>query len=283
MIISIIWVIVYFSKHKWVPDLKRNIAISFISILFILHPTLAQNSLSIFQWVEIDDDVSKVRIFTDMDWLNNEHLSWCFIIGLPILAIWVTFTPIFALILLAKNINKNEDNRIKQYMLILYQGLKPNRYYWEFVNTLRKVLILMSFALLVVVSLAYKILISLMILLFTFRIQVRLKPYKNDNYNNIEILAIFAGSITLFSGLIFINDEGNQTILNTLVLWFLIVFNIVFLARWAYLYVLCMSEKNKVFERILIIFKIMMCQKKIFGKLKNLSISHLTYYYRRQA
>ena len=49
MIISIIWVIVYFSKHKWVPDLKRNIAISFISILFILHPTLAQNSLSIFQ------------------------------------------------------------------------------------------------------------------------------------------------------------------------------------------------------------------------------------------
>ena len=103
-------------------------------------------------------------------------------------------------------------------MLILYQGLKPNRYYWEFVNTLRKVLILMSFALLVIVSLAYKILISLMILLFTFRIQVRLKPYKNDNYNNIEILAIFAGSITLFSGLIFINDEGNQTILNTLVL-----------------------------------------------------------------
>ena len=137
---------------------------------------------------------------------------------MPILAIWVTFTPIFALILLAKNINKNEDNKIKQYMLILYQGLKPNRYYWEFVNTLRKVLILMSFALLVIVSLAYKILISLMILLFTFRIQVRLKPYKNDNYNNIEILAIFAGSITLFSGLIFINDEGNQTILNTLVL-----------------------------------------------------------------
>ena len=67
MIISAIWVVVYFIKHKWVPELKRNIAISFISIILLLHPTLAGNSLSIFQCVEIDDDMNKVRIYTEMD------------------------------------------------------------------------------------------------------------------------------------------------------------------------------------------------------------------------
>ena len=67
MIISAIWVGVYFIKHKWVPELKRNIAISFISIILLLHPTLADNSLGIFQCVEIDDGISKVRIYTEMD------------------------------------------------------------------------------------------------------------------------------------------------------------------------------------------------------------------------
>ena len=64
--ISTIWVVIYFIKHKWVPELKRNIAISFISIMLLLHPTLAENSLSIFQCVEIDDNESKVRIYAEM-------------------------------------------------------------------------------------------------------------------------------------------------------------------------------------------------------------------------
>ena len=49
VITSMIWVIVKLICSKWIPDLKRNIAISFISIIFLLHPQLANNSLSIFQ------------------------------------------------------------------------------------------------------------------------------------------------------------------------------------------------------------------------------------------
>ena len=67
LITSMFWVIVTIVCPKWVQDFKRNIAISFISIIFLLHPTLAENSLSIFQCVEIDDGVSKVRIYTEMD------------------------------------------------------------------------------------------------------------------------------------------------------------------------------------------------------------------------
>ena len=69
------------------------------------------------------------------------------------------FTPIFALILLARNIKKGEHNKVKQYMLILYQGLKHEKYYWEFVNSLRKVLILMSFSLLITYRPSYRIMI----------------------------------------------------------------------------------------------------------------------------
>ena len=122
---------------------------------------------------------------------------WCLIIGFPILIIWVIFIPVFALVLLTKYIKKGDDSKVKQYMLILYQGLKPDRYYWEFVNSLRKVLILMSFTLFVTFSIAYKIMIATIILLITFRIQVYLNPYKNEEYNSIEISALLAGTITI--------------------------------------------------------------------------------------
>ena len=67
LLISLIWVLIYMVKRNWVPELQRNIAISFISIVFLLHPTLAKNSLSIFQCVEIDEGINKVLIYTEME------------------------------------------------------------------------------------------------------------------------------------------------------------------------------------------------------------------------
>ena len=187
---------------------------------------------------------------------------WCFVIGFPILIIWVIFIPVFALILLTRYIKKGDDSKVKQYMLILYQGLKPDRYYWEFVNSLRKVLILMSFTLFVTFSIAYKIMIATIILLVTFRIQVYLNPYKNKEYNSIEISALLAGTITISSGLIFtINDEDQESFWNAMILMFVIIFNIVFVLRWTYLFIKSMSEKYKLFKKILIATQYVFCLK----------------------
>lgn len=187
---------------------------------------------------------------------------WCFAIGFPILVIWVIFIPIFALILLTIYIKKGDDNKIKQYMLILYQGLKPNRYYWEFVNSLRKVLILMSFTLFVTFSLAYRIMIAIIILLITFRIQINLNPYKNDDYNSIEILALLTGTVTIFSGLIFtMDDEDQESFWNAIIMMFVIVFNIVFVLRWTYLFMKTMSGKYKIFKQIVTVIQYLFCIK----------------------
>ena len=200
-------------------------------------------------------------------------MSWCFIIGFPILVIWVAFTPVFALVLLAKNIKKGENNKIKQYMLILYQGLKPDRYYWEFVNSLRKVLILMSFSLLITSSPIYRIVVAVIILLATFRVQLRLNPYKNEEYNNIEILALLTGSLTILSGLIFTSDEEQNTVLNALVLIVMILFNILFILRWAYLLIVCLSEQYKVFQYIIIVIEVLNCKKNFqTGKYDQISL-----------
>ena len=76
VIIAMIWTIMKLVSKKCVSEMSRNLAISFITIVFILHPTLAFNSLSIFQCVEIDHNVSKVRLYTEMECYSGEHIFW---------------------------------------------------------------------------------------------------------------------------------------------------------------------------------------------------------------
>ena len=148
-------------------------------------------------------------------------------------------------------------------MLILYQGLKPDRYYWEFVNTLRKVLLLMSFSLLITYKPSYRIMIGVIILLITFRIQVYLNPYKRNEYNDIEIIALLTGSLTILSGLIFTSDEDQNTILNGFTLIAVIVFNVTFILKWLYLLILCLSEQYVIFQYVILFLEVLRCQRKL--------------------
>ncbi len=49
LIIALIWVIVRFLKPKLVKNLTRNLVISFISTVYLLHPKLTQQSFGFFK------------------------------------------------------------------------------------------------------------------------------------------------------------------------------------------------------------------------------------------
>lgn len=154
---------------------------------------------------------------------------WILVISVPILAFWVISLPLTALVLLHKNIRK-EDNKIKQYLLILYQGLKKDKFYWEFVNSARKIVIFAIFPL----SLNLKMLVSILVLIIFSRVQVKLLPYNDPENNDIELSAINAGIITILSGMLYSQEEEVKSI-NFLLFMICIVLNINFLANWVYL------------------------------------------------
>jgi len=148
--------------------------------------------------------------------------------------------PLITLVLLFRNIKKKES-KITQYFLILYQGLKPDKFYWEFVNTLRKSLVLASLLL----PNNIKLIASALILFSTGRIQMALKPYKNNENNKVEFLAILAGVFTILSSLIFSSEEKVKAI-NTIVLVFMIIFNLNFLSQWLYLLIQIYEDKYRI-------------------------------------
>ena len=49
LIYAVVWICMYFILKKYFKDFKRNIIVSVVVILYLLHPSLTRSSLSIFQ------------------------------------------------------------------------------------------------------------------------------------------------------------------------------------------------------------------------------------------
>ena len=66
LLYSVMWTILHLALNKYFKDLTRNIIVSIIVILFLLHPTLTRSGLSIFQCVKVDDNEFRVRVDINM-------------------------------------------------------------------------------------------------------------------------------------------------------------------------------------------------------------------------
>ena len=202
-----------------------------------------------------------MRQHMDYEWYSSNHLLWAFAIGFPVLVVWVIGMPLIALIILIKYRAHLETVVIKKYLLLLYQGLNSYAFYWEFVNTLRKFLMLWCIVFLTSFSIYYRIMIGTIIVFIILRIQVNLQPYKDEQNNRIEILATLAGMITLSWGILFVQKDDKVENFNIVVAILVFMFNISFILNWVYLFIVSWNIKNQTFNKILNIFGKIICQK----------------------
>ena len=120
------------------------------------------------------------------------------IIAVPGLFVWVFGVPIFALVILYKNKHNLDSGPTRRIFLMLYQGYKHNKFYWEFVNTFRKVLLLVFSTLLSLFSVYYAATIAIATIWIMIHTQHRIQPYVDKRYNTIEIKAMLASCMTLY-------------------------------------------------------------------------------------
>ena len=132
-----------------------------------------------------------------------------------------------------------------------YQGLRHETYYWEFINVIRKVILYVCNVLLSTYNGFYRASVSILFLVILFRVQIRIKPYKFEQNNLIEMLAINAGMITLFGGIIFIEQtSSNILFLQMFALVFILLINVYFILRWTHLFVYSYNTKHYAVEII---------------------------------
>jgi len=142
-------------------DLKRYFIVSLVCVIFIFHPRMSYESLTVLQWIKINDNEFRMRNNLEYDWYSSDHILWILIVALPMMLIWVIGTPLLALSILIHQRNNLDSWEVKKYLLVIYQGLKPKAFYWEFVNTLRKLVILGINALLFSFEAEYRILFGM--------------------------------------------------------------------------------------------------------------------------
>ena len=89
--------------------------------------------------------------------------------------------------------------------------------------------------------------------MISIRIQIHLKPYKQEANNQLEMAALVAGMVTLMAGLVFMEDD-RVGYLNTSSLIFIFFANLYFLSKWGLIVfkVAYASYKQRKVSRIVI-------------------------------
>lgn len=253
LVSSIVWFCMYPIRYKVFQDLKRNITVTTVVILFLLHPTLTRVSLEMFQCVKVDENEFRVRIDLEMVCYSAEHVKWCLLLGLPILIVWVIGCPLFVLIILFRNRNRLKESEMQRYFLLLYQGLRKKAFFWEGINTLRKVSMVAVNVFMSTVPLMYSALTAVIILVSLIRLQMALNPYKNDVNNKLEIDAMITGGSTLFWGVLFSSDDSDLAYVILLVLVILMIINVKFLLHWLFCMSFTLADRYKTFHSLFMV------------------------------
>ena len=122
-------------------DFKRYVVISGITILLFFHPTLTEKTLSLFKCISID---GRKRLIYDLELVcwEGTHLKWALFFWTPMFVCWVIGIPVVTVGFLASRRNQVHSKSFNKYFLVLYQGLRKERYFWEICNILRKVTLL---------------------------------------------------------------------------------------------------------------------------------------------
>lgn len=269
IIFWILWSILYLINKQLFSDIKRYIMVSFVWIIFMLHPTITKSTFNLFECLQISKDSYKMKMNMDYEWYSKDHIIWIVFIWLPNIILWVIGAPLLVFIIMFKQRAHLDDGPIKKYLFILYQGLKTKAFYWEFVNTIRKSAILILNTILSVVSINYRILIALVFLITLIRLQLRLKPFQKEQNNNIEIKAITAGMVTLFWGIIFNESEdGAHSGFSLLSLFILCIMNASFFLEWTYLLLVSYKFKNPKIKTLIKAYAVLLWYKKLNRKKK---------------
>jgi hypothetical protein len=170
------------------------------------------------------------------------------VVGLPMIVFWVFGAPLLVLAILIKNRKHLHEPFMRRYFLVLYQGLKEKAFYWEFVNTIRKILMPAFNIVMSTVTSFYRAMVSVVILVILFRIQQHIHPYKMEENNQIEMLAVITGTVTLFGAVMFIDEtEEDVEFLKLYSLVVILLSNFYFILRWIHLFLYTFKSQNPMF------------------------------------
>ena len=220
-------------KIRKSSNLKEKIIGSIVVQLFFFQPSLVKYNFSMFNCMELAPGQYYMTEDMSIQCWESEHLVYTFALVIPSLGLWCTGIPLILLYSLLRNQQKITEIEEKLKYGFLYKGFKPNRYYWEFLTMLRKMLIICTSVFLRNVSIPIQALLTFLIILGSYILQEKFEPYTAEQLNKMEMKSIIVSSVTIYAGMFFLTDSLNDDMKLTLFV-LMVLSNITFLTYWIY-------------------------------------------------
>ena len=255
----IIWEIVYRTKSKGLKEPDDGAEIHHISLqvksmrsttafvmMFLIHPTLLSVLFSMFNCYEIDG-VEYLVSNMETECYTGLHLILLLVITVPSIIFFGLGIPFASFIVLFHKRDSLENERVQKELGFLFNGYRPRTYFWESYIMVRKLVIVFVLTYLSTKGKIYQLLVVFLLLSVCLAIQGAFQPFREKNFNTIEILSILASFFTIYAGYYFVvgNDPGDYSVgsrkqfkslefYNVVFLLVVILFQLLFFTAWCY-------------------------------------------------
>jgi len=154
------------------------------------------------------DGAQYLNVAPEVNCGTSTHQSFV-IWAVVMLIVFCIGVPMLALLMLFKY-RKSQNEHVQMVLRFLYDGFKPDRYYWEMVIVLRKFLIVVFIIILRGDQIIHQILGMTFVVQAALLIHVLFRPYTSGRQYRLELMSLVAILITLFASL-YIYDDSNAS------------------------------------------------------------------------
>jgi hypothetical protein len=232
IVVLVLAVIVWFAlkRLKKTEYAGSKCVMTFIVLLFLIHPNLVKRNFSMFDCVEVEDGEYWLQAELSIRCWEGAHKFAVLSVSVPSIIVWCVGSPFVCLLLLVRQRRRLESLETKLKYGFLYNGFTPKAYYWEFVIMYRKIFIICCSVFLSEVVMTQALTVMIFLLL-SIHFQMRYQPYNSPELNQMELRSILVASATIYCGLYFLANQIGEE-------WKLVLFcvilglNVYFLFSW---------------------------------------------------
>jgi hypothetical protein len=257
----------------------KNVAATFIILLFILYPIILRKSFELLSCMTVDDSTNLQVLVTNpsIECWGDDHNAYVYYIAIPSIGVWGLGSPLVFYLLLkicerkvkenircmasdhevtrmpglrksikktlietSKEAFKTQSSKLHQILNFLYRGYKEERYFWEICIFFRKFVMTMVTVFTQFLNRQTKSAMLILMLIFWMEINFKYRPYLN------RVLNLLEGAGLLFSFLVV-----NMGIL----MWsypewglglaiFIVICNLFYMVCWSFAVVCYFYEKG---------------------------------------
>ena len=213
-----------------IHDRKKRRRQIMIIVCFFFQPQIVKESLQMFYCVNLGPtslEEKFLNISPSIQCWTSSHNAWAFGVALPAFLIWGLLMPLGLFYQVRKKRRKGNIYATLARYAFVVGAYKDDKFFWEFVVTLRKLLLIVILVFFNNINRIGQILLTFIILIVSLMYHNFNHAFKEKRLNFLENLSLLSSSIMAASGIYFAGEDLNYSF-GILLSWMAIVSSSIF-------------------------------------------------------